>query len=276
MPAAPGNQRGDARDAPVSTSRPVLIYDGDCGFCVYWAHYWRRLTGGQVVYRPYQEAAAEVPAIPLPAFQRAVQYIASDGRRASAAEASFLTLSQAPGKGLWLWLYRRLPGFAPLAERSYPFPAAHRPAFFRISRVLWGRDYEPPRYELVSFLFLRGFGLIYLSAFVSFAVQAQGLIGSHGILPLAEWVDAAATAGRERFWLIPMLFWWNSSDLAIQIVCWAGVAAALPLTCNIVPRLALSLLYVLYLSLLYGGQPFMTYQWDTFLLEGGFLALVVS
>jgi lipase maturation factor 1 len=33
---------------------------------------------------------------------------------------------------------------------------------------------------------------------------------------------------------------------------------------------------VLYLSLLYGGQDFMTYQWDTFLLEAGFLALLLS
>ena len=58
--------------------------------------------------------------------------------------------------------------------------------------MLWGRNHEPPRYELASFLFLRLFGLITLSAFVSFAVQAQGLIGSRGILPLHEFVDALA------------------------------------------------------------------------------------
>ena len=69
-----------------------------------------------------------------------------------------------------------------------------------MSLLLWGRNHEPPRYELVSFLFLRLFGLIYLSAFVSFAVQAQGLIGSHGILPLAELVDAlSGHLGPERF-----------------------------------------------------------------------------
>ena len=256
---------------------PVLIYDGDCTFCVYWARYWQRLTGERVKYRPYQEAANEYPAIPLADFQRAVQFITPDGRRASAAEASFLTLSHAPHRGLWLWLYRTLPGFAFLAERAYAFTAAHRPAFFRISRLLWGKQLEPPRFELVSFLFVRGFGLIYLAAFLSFAVQAQGLIGSHGILPLKELIDAAgASSAGERFWLMPMVFWWSSSDLAIQAVCWAGVLLSLLLTCNVVPRLALSLLYVLYLSLLYAGQTFMTYQWDTFLLEGGFVALILS
>ena len=39
---------------------------------------------------------------------------------------------------------------------------------------------------------------------------------------------------------------------------------------------ALFLLFVLYLSLLYAGQTFMTYQWDLFLLETGFAALLLS
>ncbi len=51
---------------------------------------------------------------------------------------------------------------------------------------------------------------------------------------------------------------------------------SLLLVFNLLPRLSLLLLYVLYLSLLYGGQNFMTYQWDTFLLEAGFLALLLS
>ncbi|HYB31998.1 MAG TPA: hypothetical protein VED45_01075, partial [Steroidobacteraceae bacterium] len=85
-------------------TRPLLIYDGDCGFCGYWARYWQKLTGDSVDYRPYQEVAAHYPAIPPSDFQRAVQYIAPDGRRASAAEASFLTLSHARGKGIWLAL----------------------------------------------------------------------------------------------------------------------------------------------------------------------------
>ena len=87
---------------PAPGQRPLLIYDGDCGFCVYWARYWQKLTGDRVEYRPYQEVAAQYPEIPQAEFQRAVQYIAPDGTRASAAEASFLTLSHAPGKGFWL------------------------------------------------------------------------------------------------------------------------------------------------------------------------------
>jgi predicted DCC family thiol-disulfide oxidoreductase YuxK len=256
---------------------PLLIYDGDCGFCGYWARYWQKLTGERVRYRPYQEVAAQYPQIPLADYQRAVQYVGPEGQRASAAEASFLTLSHAPGKGLWLSLYRRLPGFAALAEWAYAFIARHRPAFFRVSLLLWGRNYAPPRHELALFLFLRLFGLIYLAAFVSFAVQARGLIGSHGILPLSEFLDAVRhVAGWERFYLMPTVFWWNAGDTAIEAVCWGGAGLAALLALNLVPRLCLLLLYILYLSLLYAGQTFMTYQWDTFLLEAGFLALLAG
>ena len=273
----PEDQPASAANAPAPGSRPLLIYDGDCGFCVYWARYWQKLTGDRVEYRPYQEVAAQYPEIPQAEFQRAVQCIAPDGYRASAAEASFLTLSHARGKGFWLALYKHVPGFAAVAEWAYAFTAAHRPAFYRVSLFLWGKDHEPPRYDLVSFLFLRLLGFVYLAAFVSFAVQAQGLIGSHGILPVASFIDAvAARYGPERYFLVPMVFWLNDSDAAIQAVCWAGAGLSLLLVMNVLPRLTLFLLFALYLSLVYAGQTFMTYQWDLFLLETGFAALLLS
>ena len=272
-----GDRSAKAAETPTAPPRPLLVYDGDCGFCGYWARYWQKLTGDCVDYRPYQDVTARYPAIAPAEFQRAVQFIAPDGRRASAAEASFLTLSHAPGKGLWLALYRNLPGFAFVSERAYAFVAAHRPAFFRLSLLLWGRDHEPPRYDLVAFLFLRLFGLIYLAAFVSFAVQAEGLIGSHGILPLAELVDAVAfRVGPERFFLMPMVFWLNDGDVAILAACWAGAALSVLLVVNLWPSLSLILLYALYLSLFYAGQVFMSFQWDIFLLETGFIALLLS
>jgi predicted DCC family thiol-disulfide oxidoreductase YuxK len=257
--------------------QPLLIYDGDCGFCIYWARYWQRLTGNRVTYAPYQEVAAQYPAIPVAAFQRAVQYIAPDGKIASGAEASFLTLSHASGKGFWLTLYRQLPGFAAIAEWTYAVIASHRSALYRPSEWLWGRDYEPPRFNLVSWLFLRALGLIYLAAFVSFGVQALGLIGSHGILPLSEFTSAIRSQlGLERYWWFPMVFWLDQSDFAIQAACWAGAALSLLLIFNVLPRLSLLFLYAFYLSLFFAGQVFMGFQWDLLLLESGFLALVLS
>ena len=73
-----------------------------------------------------------------------------------------------------------------------------------------------------------------------------------------------------------MVFWLNDSDAAIQAVCWAGAGLSLLLAVNVLPRLCLFLLFPLYLSLFYAGQIFMSYQWDLFLLEMGFAALLLS
>jgi predicted DCC family thiol-disulfide oxidoreductase YuxK len=256
---------------------PLLIYDGDCGFCIYWVRYWQRFTGDRVAYAPYQEVAAQFPEIPVAAFQRAVQYVAPDGRIASGAEAALLTLSHVDGKGFWLTLYRHVPGFAAISERMYAFVASHRAALYRPCLWLWGRDYEPPRFELISWLFLRAIGLIYLTAFVSFGVQALGLIGSHGILPLPEFADAVRSQlGSASYSRVPMVFWLDQSDFAIQVACWAGAALSLLLILDVIPRLSLLFLYALYLSLFYAGQEFMGFQWDLLLLETGFLALLLS
>jgi len=257
--------------------QPLLIYDGECGFCKYWVRYWQALTGAGVTYAPYQEVAAQFPEIPVAEFQRAVKYVAPDGKIASGAEACLLTLSHASGKDFWLTLYRRLPGFASIAEAIYAFVASHRAAFYCPSRWLWGPNYEPPRFDLVAWLFLRAMGLIYLVAFVSFGVQALGLIGSHGILPLTEFVGAVRShLGRERYWQFPMVFWLDQSDFAIQATCWAGAALSLLLIFDVLPRLSPFFLYALYLSLFYAGQIFMGYQWDVLLLETGSLAFVLS
>jgi len=256
--------------------KPFLIYDGDCAFCIYWVRYWQRLTGPRVTYAPYQEVAAQYPEIPLAAFRRAVQYIAPDGKIASGAEASFLTLSHG-GKGLWLALYEHLPGFAEVAEHMYALIAWQRGALYRPSLWLWGRAYEPPRFDLVSWLFLRAIGLIYLAAFISFGVQALGLIGSHGILPLSEFIgDIRSQVGVDRYWRFPMVFWLDQSDLAIQAICWTGAALSLLLIFNVLPRLSLFFLYAFYLSLVYAGQIFMSFQWDALLLESGVLALYLN
>ena len=65
--------------------RPLLVYDGDCGFCTYWVRYWQQLTGDRVAYVPYQETAAQYPEIPVTAFQNATLRLMEI---ASAAEAS--------------------------------------------------------------------------------------------------------------------------------------------------------------------------------------------
>jgi Lipase maturation factor len=65
----------------------------------------------------------------------------------------------------------------------------HRDFFNRLTRWLWGERLEPQSDTLVRWLFFRALGLVYLIAFASFGVQAPGLIGSDGILPLGDYLQ---------------------------------------------------------------------------------------
>ncbi|HSD59443.1 MAG TPA: lipase maturation factor family protein [Burkholderiales bacterium] len=265
--------RSDATFDPKRRDLPLLIYDGDCGFCAWWARYWRELTGPGVRYAPYQLAAPYFPQIPEAAFRGAVQYIAPDGRVAGGAEAAFLTLAHAPGRRHWLWIYRRVPGFAAASEAAYRAIAAQRPLSLRLSRWLWGAEPEPARYDLTAGLFLRLLGLVCLAAFLSLEPQLLGLVGSRGILPATAWF---AAQGVDQALLHPSVFWLYAGDAALRGACWLGAAAALAVMLGRLTGAALLLAWGLYLSLFHAGQLFMNYQWDLLLLEAGFLGWLLT
>lgn len=257
--------------------RPLLIYDGDCGICRDWVAYWRRLTGARVDYRPYQEAAVDDPRISLDACRKSIQLIEPDGQVHAGAAAAFGVLRRAPGHGHWWWLYRHVPGFAPAAERAYGWCAQHRGGLRRLTYALWGPTLEPARFRLVSQVFLRLLGLIYVAAFGSLALQVEGLVGSRGILPLTAFLNAVqAHFGTDAYLAAPTLFWLDASDTWLAAGTWAGVALGLCVVFGRMQRTALVALYVLYLSYVYAGQAFMTYQWDLLLLEAGFLAIFLG
>ena len=141
------------------------MFDGDCGFCRVWIDYWKRLTGESVAYEPYQKVAADFPDIPRERFAKAVLWPCPTAV-CSAAEAVYQTLALVPGRGWPLALYRRFPGFAALSEWAYGFVAAHRPLFFRLTKLLLGPTVVPASYARVQWLFLRALGAIYAIAFL--------------------------------------------------------------------------------------------------------------
>ena len=261
----------------MSQARPTLVYDGDCGICRYWVDYWQGLTGERVIYRPYREAAVDFPAIPLEAFQHAIQLIEPDGKIYSGAAATYRVLRHVPGRGAWWWLYAHVPGFAVASERSYAFIARRRGLLNRVSKLLWGPALEPERYELVSWVFLRLLGAIYVAAFVSLGMQILGLVGHAGILPLGDHLGAARRAlGDTAYRILPTLFWLDSSDASLLAGCVVGAFLGLLVILNRSTRAALIGLFVLYLSYFYAGQDFTGFQWDLLLLEAGFLAIFLS
>jgi hypothetical protein len=123
-------------------------------------------------------------------------------------------------------------------------------------------------------IFLRALGLIYLSAFYSFAFQIKGLIGPTGILPADDYLEAVASQLHSiRYWYAPTLLWLGSSDRALMLVCWAGLIASLLVFFNVWPRASLAVCFVCFLSFIAAAQDFASYQSDGMLLAAGFLSL---
>ncbi len=256
---------------------PLLVFDGDCGFCRTWVDYWKGLTSDRVYYAPFQEVGERFPQVPREEFASAVKLILPDGEVRSGAHAVCTALASLPNKRWMLWSYDRVPGVAPLCEAAYRTIASRRSFAYWLTRVLWGTPLRAETYHVTSWLFLRLLGAIYLMAFASFGIQAAGLVGSHGILPTTDFLDAVhQSLGTAAYWNVPTLLWLNRSDACLRAVWIAGSCLSLFLLFGVNTRVFRIGLFVLYLSLDTAGQVFMSYQWDALLLEAGFLAVFLG
>jgi predicted DCC family thiol-disulfide oxidoreductase YuxK len=272
--------RGGLRIADYTESmdrRPLVIWDGQCGFCRIWIEYWKQLTGDRVEYATSQDAGAQFPQIPPEDFGRSVQFVLAGGTVLRGAKAVFELLKYAPGYGWLPRLYDALPGFAPISEAAYRFIASHRNLFYRLTRLLFGNRIVPLSHGFTEWLFIRLLGAIYLGAFVSLGVQVAGLVGERGILPAGRYLDAFRSAlGVAAYWNVPTLFWIAHGDIALKVAAGAGAAVAIVLMLGFAQRWCLAVLFVLYLSLFSVGQDFLSFQWDLLLLETGFLAIFLG
>src|SRR5262249_36007373 len=156
-----------------------------------WVRRWRAETGERVDYAPSQEIGERFPEIPRDVFQRSVVLVTPGGDVFTGAEAALQSLSQAPGPHWVFAAYRHVPGFAATAEAVCRFIARQRTAGFHVTNVLWGKTVERPTFRIANAIFLRAVGICFFAAFVSLWVQVDGLIGSHGILPIGNLLDAA-------------------------------------------------------------------------------------
>ena len=132
--------------------------------------------------------------------------------------------------------------------------------------------------EVVHWIFMRALGAIALVAFVSYWIQLAGLIGSHGVAPAEPYLRSVAESlgPFDRLINLPTLAWLSASDTALAILCGTGVLASVLLIANIAPRVMCFFLWALYLSLSNADQVFLSFQWDTLLIETCFLAIFTT
>lgn len=260
--------------------KPLMVFDGNCGFCTLWIRRWQQMTGDKVDYLPSQDPGivGQFPEIPRKQFDTAVQLIDTGGSVHSGAEAVFRALAKNPKRQWPLHAYEKSPAVAKVTECAYDFVARHRTFFSRLTRWFWGEHVEIPDYFLTRWIFLRALGVIYLIAFISLGMQISGLIGHNGILPADQFMSAITqqcdmqAIGLERYYLFPTLCWFNSSDIFLNFQCTGGIILAVLLIIGFAPAPCLALLWVFYLSLAIVGRDFLGFQWDNLLLETGFLA----
>ena len=254
--------------------KPTVLFDGDCGFCRGWIDSWQDKVGEQVVFKPYQEAVDEFAAVSKAEAKASLQLIEPDASVYSGAAAVFKMLTYG-STNTWWWLYEHVPGFGWISESVYRLVANNRGlAAGFMSFLTFGTGGS---FVFSSWLFLKILGVVYLIAFASFGVQALGLIGKNGILPVSNYL-ARIKAALGDSWILqnPTLFGFNASDWMIQAVIIAGIIFSILLIIGALPRLLLIALFLLYLSVVNGGQVFMSFQWDVLLLEAGFLAIFLT
>jgi predicted DCC family thiol-disulfide oxidoreductase YuxK len=258
-------------------SRPTMVYDGECAFCTRWAKRWQLQIGDGIDFEPSSSAAARFPDVPRDQLDEAIHLFEPDGRVLTGAGAVFRALASRKDHRAHVLLalvYAGSPGFARLAELVYRTVTHHRVAAARLSNLLVGKDVRPATWTLGSWLFLRLLGLSSLAAFGSFGVQAKGLVGEHGIAPVRELLAAVRAQGLaegastlEIARRAPTLLWAAPTDTGLTVVCAAGAVTSLLLLFDVVPGVALVLVWALYLSLTTVGDVFLGYQWDALLLE---------
>ena len=104
-------------------------------------------------------------------------------------------------------------------------------------------------YELTRFAVLRLLALVYLAAFGSLALQLDPLLGSRGLLPIAQFLDFShVRLGASAYWRMPTIFWLGGSDGALHAACYAGVALSLAALFGATNALIQLALWALYLS----------------------------
>ncbi|WP_018658031.1 thiol-disulfide oxidoreductase DCC family protein [Actinomadura flavalba] len=107
-------------------ARPVLVFDGDCGFCTSSVGFVRRRVPTPAAIVPYQRADLAALGVPRERAARELLYVDASGRVSGAAQAVARLLVGAGGVWRPLGLLLRVPPVSWLALGVYRLVAANR------------------------------------------------------------------------------------------------------------------------------------------------------
>ncbi len=120
-------------------AQTTLVWDGKCGFCKFWKTRWEAHSPPEIRFCSYQECAEEFPDIPLKEFKKASRLIEKDGSVYSGPDSAYRILWH-QGNKKWHQWYISLAWFRKLSDHGYNHIAKNRHFYFRLTKILVGRD----------------------------------------------------------------------------------------------------------------------------------------
>jgi len=269
------------RDVILDNPNPILVYDGDCGFCRRWVRRFRVVGRGRVDVEAAQTVAAKLQ-IPEKDWRKAAQFIGDDGERSQGAEAIFRAHAAAGRPGA-LTAYRWAWPFAPISRGVYWVAARSRRVLGWLTGWLHDKDLREDPWTLTRSLYLKALGLVMFLAVSSYWSQIQALNGADGIMPAADLVDRVRAAAEARGWTdwetfrnLPSLYALNPTDGMLHGLAGMATVGALLLVLGVLPGPALVMVLVGWSSIVAVGGTFTGYQWDIFNIEVCFASLFVA
>lgn len=141
--------------------KPVMAWDGNCGFCHYWVIKWKIMTGDQINYVPFQDIYQDFPDIELKYFKQAIRFIDIDGRIYTGPAAVFQALHRYGKKWKWVMpMYKNFWPFRFASDHFYAFVSKNRVRMYEIVIRLFGKNPARPK----------NFWAIYLGSLIALSI----------------------------------------------------------------------------------------------------------
>ncbi|XP_041941369.1 lipase maturation factor 1 [Alosa sapidissima] len=141
---------------------------------------------------------------------------------------------------------------------------------------------RPGTYWLTRIVLLRAIAFIYFVAFSVALHQNKQLIGQKGLMPCKDYLRSVkryvgGKIGMAALAYTPTLLWfmdWESMDANLDGIALAGLAlSAFVLVTGRANMIIMTLLWILYHSIVSVGQLWYSFGWESQLLETGFLGI---
>lgn len=151
-------------------SKPVLIWDGGCGFCGFWITRLQTHTQEAVEFKTFQETAAEFPDIPLKEFKKASRLIDTSGTVYSGPDSLYQGLEYSDTFP-WQWhnWYTKYTLFTILSDYGYNIIAKNRPFMFTMTKAFFGERPEKFKPYWMFYLVI----ILIVVLLISTAAQSQ-------------------------------------------------------------------------------------------------------